>query len=140
MRAGSLADLVTMARGTPLYGTAEARISGFEPLGKLRHLSEQTTAKASIWGSKLKHRVTRTRVNACRLPELGWLQRPPLDQESPGWPKTVAYGSPPVACGSSPGGAAFVFFEHKGQLCADCVPLTGLASDDLSQLGAPVSL
>ena len=25
---------------------------------------------------KFQHRVARTRVNGCKLPELGWLQRP----------------------------------------------------------------
>src|SRR5262245_26338366 len=46
---------------------------------------------------KLWHRVTRTRVKGCKLPEIDRVQRPRLDQESP--------GSPPVAFGSSPGGA-----------------------------------
>jgi hypothetical protein len=53
-----------------------------EGIGKLPHLSEQTTAKSSIQASKLQHRVTRTRVNVCKLLELRLLQWPLWIRES----------------------------------------------------------
>jgi hypothetical protein len=37
--------------------------------GKLRHLSEQKTAKSGMKAGKLRQRVARTRVKAGKLPE-----------------------------------------------------------------------
>ena len=53
---------------------------------------------------KLRQRMTRTRVNDCRLPEFGWLQQTLWIRRVLVDPR-VACGSPPVAFGSSPGGA-----------------------------------
>src|SRR5262245_14735400 len=44
--------------------------------GKLRHLSEERTAKADTKAVKPRHRVTRSRVSACKLAEFGELQWP----------------------------------------------------------------
>ncbi len=41
--------------------------------GKLRHLSEQSTAKSGIQASRPQQRVTRTRVNGVKLLEFRWL-------------------------------------------------------------------
>jgi hypothetical protein len=43
---------------------------------QLRHLSESTTAKSDLEGVKPQQRVTRTRVNGCKLLELVGLQWP----------------------------------------------------------------
>jgi hypothetical protein len=66
---------MTCASGRGTSEVEEAR-PGIRSIGKLRHLGEQGTADSSMQAGKLQRRVTRTRVNGCKLLEFRRLTRP----------------------------------------------------------------
>jgi hypothetical protein len=53
--------------------------TSFGGTGNRHHLPRKNSlaiAAAGMKAGKFQHRVARTRVDGCKLPELGWLQRP----------------------------------------------------------------
>lgn len=67
--------------------TRKWRVSGGRHRSKLQHLSVLRSAKSTIRGVEPQQRMTRTRVNGCKLLEFEWLPVALLDQESPGSPR-----------------------------------------------------